>query len=111
LTKKKKIIIKKMGKGLQIIILLIVVIIGILYPLFVDSVKNTGNKEEDSLVEGAYDFFAVTFRSFIGIPIFIIGLIVILLIPNGERQQTIGYADAGGKSTYQPIPPPKSQYY
>tara|TARA_B100001989_G_C24529011_1_gene460440 strand:- start:333 stop:620 length:288 start_codon:yes stop_codon:yes gene_type:complete len=95
-----------MGKGLQIIILLIVVIIGILYPLFVDSVKNTGNKTEDSFVEGTYDFFAVTFRSFLGIPIFIIGLIVILSIPSEEIKQPMKTLPP-----YQPIPPPKSQYY
>lgn len=95
-----------MGKGLQIVILLIVVIIGVLYPLFVDNIKNTGKKTDDSFAEDAHDFISVTFRSFLGIPVFIIGMIVILLIPSQNNTQNMIY-----QPLYQPIPPPKTQYY
>jgi hypothetical protein len=74
-----------MGKGLQIVILLIVVIIGIIFPLFTDDVKNTGNVGNDEFGESAYDFISISFRFFFGIVIFIIGLILILLIQSAEK--------------------------
>ena len=95
-----------MGKEIKIIILLIVVIIGILYPLFVDNIENTGNKTEDSFVEATYDFFDVTFRFFLGIPIFVIGMMVILLIPTESKHPTNSQPPL-----YQPIPLSTVQYY